>query len=1233
MSIDVLRYLREPGAEASGRDAEISSILRAHDEARQSGRAHFVSLRGAVGVGKSHVVQQVAQALSQRGVTTFEGGSAREVRRPWGTFAPMIGELLTHLARSGVPENVVAQVARQAELIRSGHAEAGSLDRQELLDAMAKLFALAGRSCPVFVLPDLDVTDRSSLELLRVLATAAVTPESRMGGLFLLTFRDDGSLPTVLVDTLQLTQCKSVSLNGLDLEGIRSFLSRNDVAQKLLDLTGGNPDLLSALIERPAASADFFLRFASKLTGAQQQVLSVLALTPESLSGELIAKTAGTTIDEAARALDALARERVISVKTADAQSTWRFSREGEKAAYSLTLANDVRSAIQLKLGRALVAQGSLMVGAELLLQVAPAEGAQVAVKAAQTLVDRGALEEAAAIFQAVMPQIGTAERGSVAAAQARVLAPMGAYGRAARRFMQAARLSEATERLTLLLEGARSLQKRGRLSFADAVLRELKKSGQLTAETDALTAEGHLLKGETAEAIATSRRALAVAEGKATLALRNVLGKALLVQGHAAEAELLFADNVSEATEYGEPQLAALARLNQGVAAFKRGDTESAIAAWENTPEAHRPAHAQAQANLGSAFAEAGNFEQAIEHLSRALRSFSLFASAREVSLAASNLARVYLFLGELERAAELSQYALDRARQLGDVYLEAGALLNLGTLRYDEKRAVDALPLLEEARVKFERVGNRGYAALAAAMKARVHLSSHERAQAELELARTCVTEGAPLLHAAELEVALTRAELALGAGDLHAAGRAAVRAREALLSHHDFEGPIRTAVVMGRLRLAAADHSGAQGEFQRAARLLDDVVQKIAPARRSAFLAVPRRGDVLAAVEPELRATRAPVAATPSAVERSIGFIGKSAALQLVVKQLEPIGRSNATVLVRGESGTGKEVLADALHTMSPRRHMPLVKVNCAAMVEELLLSELFGHEKGAFTGAIKERKGRFEMADGGTIFLDEIGDISPKAQVALLRVLQEREFERVGGSKTLKVDVRVICATNRNLEQLIEQGRFRADLYYRLKGVMLELPPLRDRLEDLSTLAQHFLDKATKERQQAPQRLSDDSLALLARHNWPGNVRELENVVSSASIFAEGAVVTPEAFMHVSELRALAGGLPVQPIKVPAMVAEVTTAPVAAAPTPTAVSAESAGPIDFYELARARGISLKDLRHEIEMQCIRRALIESQGNISEAARLLLMKRSRLSQIVNAEPMLREVAHGDE
>jgi transcriptional regulator with GAF, ATPase, and Fis domain len=282
----------------------------------------------------------------------------------------------------------------------------------------------------------------------------------------------------------------------------------------------------------------------------------------------------------------------------------------------------------------------------------------------------------------------------------------------------------------------------------------------------------------------------------------------------------------------------------------------------------------------------------------------------------------------------------------------------------------------------------------------------------------------------------------------------------------------------------------------------------------------------------------------------------------------------------------------------------------------MVEDLLLSELFGHEKGAFTGAVRERKGRFELAEGGTLFLDEIGDISPKTQVALLRVLQQREFERVGGQKTLKADVRVIAATNRDLEALIASGAFREDLYYRLKGVMLELPALRQRLEDLPELAEHLLAKLAKERGEQRKSLSPDAAELLSRHSWPGNIRELENVLSSAAIFAPGRLITPEAFENIAEIQALRAE--------PEPLDDEEAGPKAPPPAPGQA-------IDYFALARDRGISLKQMREEMESQCILRALQQAGGNISEAARLLQMKRSRLSQIVNADPALRAAAKG--
>ncbi|MDH3686944.1 MAG: sigma-54 dependent transcriptional regulator [Myxococcales bacterium] len=243
----------------------------------------------------------------------------------------------------------------------------------------------------------------------------------------------------------------------------------------------------------------------------------------------------------------------------------------------------------------------------------------------------------------------------------------------------------------------------------------------------------------------------------------------------------------------------------------------------------------------------------------------------------------------------------------------------------------------------------------------------------------------------------------------------------------------------------------------------------------------------------------------------VERDFGWgglIGSGAAMRAVFEMIQKVAETDLTVLVRGESGTGKELVAQALHQASPRKAEPFVAVNCAAISRELVESELFGHEKGAFTGADARRLGRFEAADGGTIFLDEIGDMAPETQAKVLRVLQERSLERVGGTKPIPVDVRVVAATHRDLEKDVRDGRFREDLYYRLKVVEVSIPPLRERREDLPALVSRFLDQLAERLGRDPVTISPAALAALARHAWPGNVRELRNFIEQAAVLAAG-----------------------------------------------------------------------------------------------------------------------------
>ncbi|MDJ0865098.1 MAG: sigma-54 dependent transcriptional regulator [Myxococcota bacterium] len=306
----------------------------------------------------------------------------------------------------------------------------------------------------------------------------------------------------------------------------------------------------------------------------------------------------------------------------------------------------------------------------------------------------------------------------------------------------------------------------------------------------------------------------------------------------------------------------------------------------------------------------------------------------------------------------------------------------------------------------------------------------------------------------------------------------------------------------------------------------------------------------------------------------------LIGSGPAMREVFETVRKVAETDLTVLVRGESGTGKELVAQALHQRSPRRKRPFVAVNCAAISRELVESELFGHEKGAFTGADARRVGRFEAADGGTIFLDEIGDMPPETQAKVLRVLQEQCFERVGGNRPVSVDVRVVAATHRDLEEQVAAGSFREDLYYRLKVVEIELPSLRERPQDVPALAEHFLGQVAERLERPLMPISAAALGRLARHAWPGNVRELRNVIEQAAVLAAGDSIEEDD------------------LKLPAAAA--------VADAPGAIDTQ----IPFSEAKR-------DATAGFERRYLLQALRENGGNISRTAAAIGMVRQSLQQ----------------
>jgi len=298
----------------------------------------------------------------------------------------------------------------------------------------------------------------------------------------------------------------------------------------------------------------------------------------------------------------------------------------------------------------------------------------------------------------------------------------------------------------------------------------------------------------------------------------------------------------------------------------------------------------------------------------------------------------------------------------------------------------------------------------------------------------------------------------------------------------------------------------------------------------------------------------------------------IIGESKEMKKVYKTIEKVAKNNTSVLILGESGTGKELAARAIHFNSLRKDNPFIRVNCGALAQGVLESELFGHEKGAFTGAIRRKRGRFELADHGTLFLDEIGDLPAETQVKLLRVLQEKEFERVGGEDTISVDVRIIAATNLDLKEQVRAGKFREDLYYRLYILPIHLPPLRERKEDIPLLARHFINKIGSELGKHDISITDPAMEILNNYSWPGNVRELQNIIERALVLCEGKEITTDDLFFITD----------------------TTVPTTENPF---------------------GFNLEKTLTEIEKDMIKRALKHSKGVKAKAAKILGIKESTL------------------
>lgn len=727
-----------------------------------------------------------------------------------------------------------------------------------------------------------------------------------------------------------------------------------------------------------------------------------------------------------------------------------------------------------------------------------------------------------------------------------------------------------------------------------------------------------------------------------ALLQARNLCGKIAVLRGSCRRGRELFEKNCALALQWGWDDEAARAQANLGLIALQEKNFSDALERLEQAQRIARSPSAIRRAyvfiNLGIVHQRKAHYERALRHYLDGLRASRQEGDDAGYAMAANNLVTLYQDIGAFGRAHAI----LDHLQELEETQQATRFLGNLhtvalGSVLLDEQRYTEAIDVFTTlAQASPEQVASN-----LPAREMQLRLVEGHLKMGQVEQAEQIVDEfefpeeetSQPQLVALH---ALARASLALERGESEQALTICRGMADLARSAGHRRDALRISSVTARALIDTERPDEARDLLERELQQLQQSAEFVSEVHRGDFFRVPTHRDLVnllrklkgdipevfeasAQTSSDASAPTAPKALPVEADTQSPAFrqwrsrykaiVGETPRMHSLFRVVDRVADSSASVLLLGESGTGKELMAEAVHTHSPRSGEAFVKVNCAGFVEDLLLSELFGHVKGAFTGALTDRAGRFELADGGTIFLDEVGDISPKTQVALLRVLQEGSFEKVGSTETQQVDARLICATNKNLEEMVQRGEFRLDLYYRLKGVVMEMPPLRERRPDIPRLAVYFAQSFA--RGQQPKKFSPEVLRFLASYSWPGNIRELQNFVGSVLLFVEGDTVE---MSHVNEFSDFfAGG------EVDAELPEIDY-DFELDSYDNIVESYNDPEEALVEQIIAEGLSLAKIKTRLESESIRRALIETGGNITRAAAILQMKRPRLSQIVN-------------
>jgi transcriptional regulator with GAF, ATPase, and Fis domain/tetratricopeptide (TPR) repeat protein len=1104
-----------------------------------------------------------------------------------------------------------------------------------------------------------------------------------------------------------------VDLRALDEEIVRRFLQQPEVVDRVLAATAGSAGNLAALLELlPGSAADLLRRRLDALPDDARELAEALAVHGGSAPVDALARLVSTA--DVPRLLAELLEDGLLTRTIRQGGLQVSFAdRNAGPAVYQL-IRPARRAALHGRLAGLLLERQKLggrveleLIAEHFLRSDEKEQACHYALAAAEQLFMSYAYERARQLLEIAVPLLTDPEE--LIRVHERLIDISKALGDHKRALFFCGHLKKRVTGASLGACYRRIggiLLAMGKYDLAErALARALHAAG--TSDNGAellhvlsLTAEALYGRGEYERCVEVCKKGLErarvaqprnppesssgspAAVGRRVVEMRNTLGKVCLFKEDYAEAQRHFGTNAVEAERRGWPDEHFRALFNLGTIAVtqrKFGDGEQifheCLGLGYQTVSA--TARAVALMNLGVIYQRTYRYDEAVDHYLRALAGFKKSGNDLQFAVTATNLADIYVVVGDFAKARALVDASI-RITEAGEMrYFHARSCNVRGRIALKEREYTQALEDFERAREGLKH-GGPTYLARVRLHTASAHHALGQNDERDHWLAMVEPSEDSAAGRELAGDRALLVAEILADKDDWEGAEASAQEARRCFEEDGLTLKQWLTLFLLGRVCYSLDREREARLHVRRAQQIVASMTERVPEPLRERFestdevRSLTRLARALERGHPfALEEVPEPVQTEPEVVEAGVvrigepvsptfrrwrtryeEIIGEAPRLHHLFRIIDKVATSDSTMLLIGESGTGKELLTEAIHRHSNRVDGPLVKVNCAAFVETLLLSELFGHEKGAFTGALTRKKGRFELAHGGTIFLDEIGDISPNTQVSLLRVLQERSFERVGGSGSIAVDVRVVAATNRNLEEMVRQGKFRLDLYYRLKGVVLELPPLRLRPGDIPLLVRFFTESFVTE---GPARyFSHAALQLLASYNWPGNIRELENFVRSMLLFVDDPVITDDHIREFDQFFA-AGEMAAEPpvlgfvanwwtpeeTEAPDEVAaEAGTAPAegegddqnldAAAEVSGVEGVGNAAVMDNPEAALVRqvvaeGLSIQALKKRLEIECIKRALIETDGNITHAANILQMKRPRLSQIINANDEL--------